>query len=164
MGACIVVAVAENNVIGKNNNLIWHLPADLKHFKNITTGHHIIMGRKTYESIGRPLPNRTTVIVTRNANYQAEGCIVVNSLPAAFEVAQGDEQPCVVGGAEIYKQAMEQKLVDVLYFTRIHHRFDGDTFFPEVSPDQWEIASEEPHQPDEKNKYHYTFIKYVRKK
>lgn len=164
MEVCIVVAVAENNVIGKDNDLIWYLPADLKHFKNITTGHHIIMGRKTYESIGKPLPNRTTVIVTRNTDYKAEGCIVVNSLPAAIEVAKSDEQPCIVGGAEIYRQAMGQQLVDVIYFTRIHHEFDGDTYFPEVSSDNWEIASEEPQQPDEKNKYHYTFIKYVRKK
>lgn len=164
MEVCIVVAVAENNVIGKDNDLIWHLPADLKHFKNKTTGHHIIMGRKTYESIGKPLPNRTNVIITRDIDYKAEGCIVVNSLEAALEVAKSDDRPCIVGGAEIYRQAMEKELVDVLYLTRIHHEFDGDTFFPEIAEDKWEIESEEPHQPDEKNKYHYTFLKYVRKK
>lgn len=162
MEVCIVVAVAENGVIGKDNDLIWHLPADLKFFKNTTTGHHIIMGRKTYESIGKPLPNRTTIIITRKTDYTAEGCIVVNSLQDALAAVKNDDQPCIVGGAEIYRQAMD--VTDVIYLTRIHHSFEGDTYFPEIPEDKWVVESEEPHQPDEKNKYPYTFTKYVRKK
>ena len=157
----IVVAADENNVIGKDNQLIWHLPADLKHFKQITMGHPIIMGRKTYESIGKPLPGRTTIIITRQDGYEAEGCIVVNAIQEAIEKAkQLDEQAYLIGGAEIYKQALE--LTDTIYLTRIHHRFEGDTFFPEIKEDEWKSVSEEQHEPDEKNKYSYSFIKLER--
>ena len=158
----LVVAIAENNVIGKDNQLIWHLPADLRHFKNITMGHPIIMGRKTYESIGKPLPGRTTIIITRQPDYNAEGCLVVNSVQEAVAGAKKlDEQAYIIGGAEIYRQALD--LTDTIYLTRIHQSFNGDTFFPELKPDMWETVSEEHHEPDEKNKYSYSFIKFERK-
>jgi dihydrofolate reductase len=157
----IVVAVAENNVIGKDNQLIWHLPADLKHFKNITMGHPILMGRKTYESIGKPLPGRTTIIITRQSDYKAEGCIVVNSIDKAItEAKKLDDCACIIGGAEIYRQSLD--LTDTIFITRIHHKFDGDTFFPEIKYAEWETINEEHFEPDEKNKYRYSFIELKR--
>jgi len=158
----IVVAVAENNVIGKDNQLIWHLPADLRFFKNLTMGHPIVMGRKTYESIGKPLPGRTTVIITRQHDLEAPGCIVVNSIDEAIAQAQTiDQDVYIIGGAEIYKQALSK--VDTIYLTRVHHTFEGDTFFPEIVESQWEVVSEEKHEPDEKNKYSYSFVTLKRK-
>jgi len=158
----IVVAAAENNVIGKDNQLIWHLPADLKHFKQITMGHPILMGRKTYESIGKPLPGRTTIIITRQPDYEAAGCIVVNAVQEAVEEARKlDDQAYIIGGAEIYRQALN--VTDTIYLTRIHHKFEGDTFFPEINDDEWKVVSEEHHEPDEKNKYSYSFIQLERK-
>ncbi len=122
----IIAAVAKNNALGKNNDLIWRLPADLKRFKKITLGHHVIMGRKTFESLGRPLPNRTTIIVSRNKTYQVDGCIVVNSLEEAISAAQEDQNPFILGGGEIYKQAL--LLADILDLTLVHHSFeDADT-------------------------------------
>jgi dihydrofolate reductase len=159
----IVVAVAENNVIGKDNQLIWHLPADLRHFKQKTMGHPMIMGRKTFESIGKPLSGRTTIIVTRQEDFQAEGCIVVNSLEAA--IAKGkeldSEHVSIVGGAEIYRQSLP--FVDTIYLTQVHHTFDGDTFFPVINEEEWKEISAEQHEPDEKNKYAYTFTELRRK-
>jgi dihydrofolate reductase len=153
----IVVAIAENNVIGKDNQLIWHLPADLRYFKNLTMGHPILMGRKTYESIGKPLPGRTTVIITRQQDFKAPGCIVVNSINEAISQAQTiDQDVYIIGGAEIYKQALGK--TDTIYLTRVHHAFEGDTFFPEIDEANWEVTSEEKHEPDEKNKYSYSFI------
>lgn len=159
----IVVAIAENNVIGKDNQLIWHLPADLRHFKQKTIGHPMIMGRKTFESIGKPLPGRTTIIVTRQEDYQVEGCIVVNSVEEALGKGKAldSEQVSIVGGAEIYKQALPH--VDMIYLTEVHHTFDGDTFFPELKKEEWQEVSSESHQPDEKNKYAYTFKELLRK-
>lgn len=158
----IVVAVAENNVIGKDNQLIWHLPADLRFFKNLTMGHPILMGRKTYESIGKPLPGRTTVIITRQQDFEAPGCIVVNSIDDAIEEAQTINQDVyVIGGAEIYRQALPK--TDTIYLTRMHHTFDGDTYFPELNEADWEVTSEERYEPDEKNKYSYSFITLQRK-
>ena len=158
----IVVAADENNVIGKDNQLPWHLPADLRHFKHLTMGHPILMGRKTFESIGKPLPGRTSIVITRQPDYEAEGCVVAHSLEEAIELAtQQDEKVCIIGGAEIFKQALA--VADTLYFTRIHAIFDGDTFFPEISEQAWEQVSAERHQPDEKNKYSYTFKEYRRR-
>jgi dihydrofolate reductase len=158
----IVVAVADNNVIGKDNQLIWHLPADLKHFKSITMGHPMIMGRKTFDSIGKPLPGRTSIIITRQQDFKAEGCIVVNSVQEAIAKARElDDTVCIIGGAEIYKQAMP--LVDTIHLTRVHHTFEGDTFFPELQPEDWETVSEVQHEPDEKNKYKYSFLELKRK-
>jgi dihydrofolate reductase len=158
----IVVAVAENNVIGKDNQLIWHLPADLRFFKNLTMGHPILMGRKTYESIGKPLPGRTTVIITRQQDFEAPGCIVTNSVDEAIaEARKLDQDIYIIGGAEIYKQALAK--VDTIYLTRVNHTFDGDTFFPEIDEKNWEVESEEKHEPDEKNTYSYSFITLKRK-
>lgn len=156
----IIAAVAKNNALGKDNQLIWHLPADLKRFKKITLGHHIIMGRKTFESLGKPLPNRTTIIVTRNTNYSAEGCIVVNSLDEAINTAKVDKNPFILGGAEIYKQALE--IADVLDLTLVHYEFEADTFFPKINFNNWKEVSREDFKADDKNKYDYSFVKYLR--
>jgi dihydrofolate reductase len=155
----LVVAMAENNVIGKDNKLIWHLPADLKHFKQITSGHPIIMGRKTFESIGKPLPNRTNIIVTRQTELEVAGCLVANSLAEALMLAQQlDSEVFVIGGAEIYQQALF--LADTIYVTKVHHSFEGDTFFPEIDSVLWQEVSREKHEPDEKNSYPYSFVTY----
>ncbi|MFC5271932.1 dihydrofolate reductase [Adhaeribacter terreus] len=153
----LVVAMAENNVIGKNNQLIWHLPADLKHFKNLTSGHPIIMGRKTYESIGKPLPNRTNIVITRQEDYKPEGVLVAHSLSEGLMLAQQlDTNIFVIGGAEIYKQAMF--LADTIYLTEVHHEFEGDTFFPEIDTLLWVETEREEHKADEKNPYDYAFV------
>jgi len=153
----LVVAMAENRVIGKNNQLIWHLPADLKHFKNLTTGHPIIMGRKTFESIGKPLPNRTNIVVTRQEDFRPEGCLVAHSLSEALMMAQQlDAEIFVIGGAEIYKQAMF--LADTIYLTEVHQEFEGDTFFPEIDTLLWIETDREEHKADEKNPYDYDFV------
>ncbi|WP_242920474.1 dihydrofolate reductase [Pontibacter liquoris] len=158
----IVVAVAENNVIGKDNQLIWHLPADLKHFKQITMGHPMLMGRKTYESIGKPLPGRTTIIITTQPDYTAAGCLVAHSIEEALKTGRElDQQLYLIGGAEIYKQALPH--VDTIYLTRLHHTFEGDTYFPELKAEDWQVVSEENHTPDEKNKYSYSFVELRRK-
>jgi dihydrofolate reductase len=159
----IIAAIANNSALGKDNDLIWYLPADLKRFKKVTTGHHILMGRNTYESIGKPLPNRTTVIITRNSNYKAEGCIVVNSIEKAIEVAKEDEHVFVIGGAQIYKQAMEADLVDQLDITLVHQDFEADVFFPEIKTAIWKEASRENFEADEKNTYNYSFISYKKR-
>ncbi|MFO7828393.1 MAG: dihydrofolate reductase [Bacteroidales bacterium] len=158
----IIVAVAENNVIGKDNDLIWHLPRDLKHFKETTTGHYIIMGRKTFESNGRPLPNRTNVVITRDKNYSAEGCIVVHSLEEAIKEAKSDPEAFIIGGGKIYELALP--LVDRIYLTKIHHYFDGDTYFPEIDMDRWEVTDKLDFVPDEKNKYPFSILVLDRKK
>lgn len=158
----IVVAAAENNVIGKDNGLVWHLPADLRHFKQITMGHPILMGRKTYESIGKPLPGRTSVIVTSQEDYAADGCLVAHSLQEAIEQAKAlDENIYIIGGAEIYKKALP--LTDTIYLTRLHHVFDGDVYFPELDEKEWETVEQEHHEPDEKNKYSYSFLTLKRR-
>ena len=156
----IIAAIAENNALGKDNDLIWHLPADLIRFRKTTTGHHIIMGRKTYESIGKPLPNRTTVIITRNPNYKASGCIVVNSLDAALEIAKEDDSPFIIGGAQIYKEAIEK--VDQLDITEVHYQFEADAFFPEIDTTVWKETKREYFSKDEKNNYNYSFVSYTR--
>lgn len=157
----IIAAVADNYALGKNNQLIWNLPADLKRFKKITSHHHVIMGRKTFESLGKPLPNRTTIIISRKKNYKAEGCVVVNSLKEALQAAKEDNNPYILGGAEIYKQAME--FADKLDITFIHHDFEADVFFPEINKTVWEETSREFFKADEKNKYDYSFVSFKRK-
>ncbi|MHC2993313.1 dihydrofolate reductase [Pontibacter sp. HJ8] len=159
----IVVAIADNHVIGKDNQLIWHLPADLRHFKQKTMGHPMIMGRKTFDSIGKPLPGRTTIIVTRQQNFEAAGCLVAHTVQEAIDMGRelDTEQVSIVGGAEIYKQAMP--FVDTLYLTRVHHTFEGDTYFPELPEKEWQQISAEHHESDEKNRYSYSFIELRRK-
>ena len=157
----IVVSKASNNVIGAKNDLIWHLPNDLKHFKNITSGHPIIMGRKTFESLGRPLPNRTNIVVTRDQNWSAENIEIETSLSKAIEAAQKiDQDIYIIGGGNIYKQAME--FADVLYITEVHHEFDGDTYYPEIDSDEWEEVEREDFKKDEKHPYAYSFVTYKR--
>ena len=159
----IIVAAGENNAIGKDNDLIWHLSDDLKRFKRLTNGHHIIMGRKTYESFPKPLPNRTHVVITRQDNYKVpDGVIVVNNLEDAIDASRNDNQPFIVGGGEIYKQSMT--LADKLEITRVHESFEGaDTFFPEIDPIMWEEASNVYHDKDENHKHAFSFITYKRK-
>jgi dihydrofolate reductase len=151
-----IVAASENNVIGKDNQLLWHLPDDLKHFKRTTKGHHVIAGRKTFESQGNPLPHRTNIIVTRNPDYRAEGCIVVNSLDRALELAQADDEPFIIGGEQIYRMALP--LVERIYLTRVHAEFEGDTFFPELDMDQWKEISRDYYSKDERNEYPFSII------
>ena len=151
----IVVAIADNYAIGKNNQLLWHMPADLKHFKQITTGHTVIMGRKTYDSVGKPLRNRRNIIITRQ-DITIEGCEVVKSIDDALALSANEEEVFIVGGAEIYKIAMDK--TDRIYLTIIHHSFDADTFFPEIDCMKWKETAREDHQPDEKNKFPYSFI------
>jgi len=152
-----IVAVAKNNVIGKDNDIPWYLPADLKYFKKITTGHHIIMGRKCYESIGRPLPKRTNVVVTRNPFFIATGCLITHNIAEAVDLAKANEETevFIIGGGQIYEIAMPY--IDRLYLTEVEVTVDGDIFFPEIDTDLWELTSEEKHSADEKNEYDYTF-------
>jgi dihydrofolate reductase len=157
MTISIVVAADENYGIGKDNQLPWHLPADLKHFKDFTIGYPIIMGRKTFDSVGKPLPKRRNIVITTQ-NLQIEGCEVVHSIDEAFKICKGEEKIAIVGGATIFEQSME--FVDVIHFTRIHHTFEADTFFPVINPDKWTQADIERHEPDEKNLYPYSFITY----
>lgn len=151
----IVVAIAQNKAIGKNNQLLWHLPADLKHFKEITSGHTIIMGRKTYDSIGKPLPNRRNIVITRQA-LQLPGCEVVPSLNAALALCQNETELYIIGGAQIYKEALP--LTDTIYLTEVHQSFEADTFFPEICPEEWEEILRQNHAPDEKNALSYSFV------
>ncbi|MBR2088846.1 MAG: dihydrofolate reductase [Fibrobacter sp.] len=158
-----IVAVSENNVIGRDGHLPWHLSLDLKRFKAITTGHAIILGRKNYEDIGRPLPNRTNYVLTRNKDFQAPGCIVCSSLGEAIEAARnaGETECFIIGGAAVYREAMP--LVDKLYFTKVLAHVDGDVFFPEWQS-EFTKESEEQFQADEKNDYPTIYQVWVRKK
>ncbi|MEA2093665.1 MAG: dihydrofolate reductase [Pseudomonadota bacterium] len=160
MKISIVVAMAANCVIGRDNQLPWHFPADLRHFKKITIGKPVIMGRKTHESIGRALPERTNIVMTRNADYVAPGCVVVHSLEEAFRVAAHNEEVMVIGGAEFYRQVLPE--ADTLYLTKIHHEFEGDTFFPELNSTEWREVERIDCEPDEKNPHHYSFIQLER--
>jgi len=157
----IIVAIAENNVIGKDNTLIWHLPADMKFFKEKTTGHCIITGRKNYESIPekfRPLPNRTNIVVTRQTNYNAPGAIVVGSIEEALITSKqtGETEIFIIGGADIYKQCLN--LADRVYLTQIHQLFEGDAFFPELDSSKWKETKRTKGITDEKNKYDHDFL------
>ena len=156
----LIAAVAENNALGKDNQLLWHLPDDFKRFKNLTSGHYIIMGRKTFESFPKPLPNRTHVIITRQKDYAPDGCIVVNSLAEAVSICPKDEEVFVIGGGEIYHQAI--KLADKIDVTKVHYHFDADTYFPEIDSKLWKVVSEEFHPRDEKHAFDFTFTTYER--
>ena len=155
-----IVARADNGVIGKDNGLIWHMPHDLKFFKETTSGHYVLMGRKSYESVGKPLPNRLNIIITRNTNYSVEGALVVHSLQEALELAEKQQQQevFILGGGEIYRQALEKKWVDKIYLTEIKDTFEGDTFFPELNPDEWNETKREEFQADHKNPHDYAFV------
>jgi len=157
----MIAAAAENRALGKDNQLVWHLPNDFKRFKNLTTAHHIIMGRKTFESFPKPLPNRTHIIITRQADYQAEGCIVVDSIEKAIEKCPKGEDSFIIGGGEIYQLAMP--FSDKIELTVVHHTFDADAFFPEINLKEWELVSSDFQAKDEKHLYDYTFETYIRK-
>lgn len=159
----VIVATDLNNGIGKNNQLLWHLPADLKFFKNTTTGHSIIMGRKTFESIGKPLPNRTNIIITRNKELKIEGCIVVKSIEDAINYCKeiNETEAFIIGGGEIYQQAIH--LADKIYLTKVLHTFDADTFFYELDKNTWKLNSQEDFKKDEKNAFDFSFQVWERK-
>ena len=162
----LIVAVSENGVIGKDNDLIWHLPKDMRYFKETTLGHHIIMGRRNFESIPhkfRPLRSRVNIIVTRNKDYTAKDCIIVNSIESAIDYSKSnkEDEVFIIGGGEIYKQSMQKNLVDKIYLTRVHADFDGDTFF-ETPSSNWIIKSEVKKKKDEKHLFDYTFLVYTK--
>ena len=156
----LIVAVAKNNVIGGDNKLLWHLPADLRHFKNVTMDHTIIMGRKTFESVGKPLPGRRNIIVTRNEDFEAEGCTIVNNMQAAVDLCKKENEVFIIGGADIFRQSMNA--ADKIYLTRINHEFKGDVFFPELNFSDWKLVKYLKFHADEKNKYEYSFAEYER--
>lgn len=159
----IISAIAKNNEIGKNNGLLWDMPVDLKHFKEITSGHPIIMGQKTFESIGRPLPNRKNLVLTLDENFKAEGVKTFHSLVGINDFIQkSDEEFFVIGGGQIYRLFMSS--ADKLYITHVDGDFpDADTYFPIIEESKWQKVKEEKHEPDEKNKYAYSFIEYTKK-
>ena len=154
----LIAAASENNIIGKDNKLIWRLSDDLKHFKELTKGHFVIMGRKTFESMPKALPNRTNVIITRKTDYKVENAIVVNSLEKALKVAESDNQPFVIGGGEIYKLSME--IADRIELTRVHTSIEGDTSFPEIDLEKWQEVKNEKRLKNEKNEYDFSFLRY----
>ena len=158
----IIVAVSENNVVGKENKLPWKLSADLKRLKSLTMGHHIIMGRKTWESLGKALPGRINVVITTDKNFKAEGGVVVHSLNEALAFSSADDEIFIFGGGKIFKEAMP--LVNKIYITRVHSIIDGDTFFPVLDRSDWKEISREDFKADEKNQYNYSFVTLVRKK
>jgi dihydrofolate reductase len=152
-----IVAIGKNNVIGKDNQIPWYLPNDLKWFKKQTLGHAVIMGRKCFESIGRPLPKRTNIIITRDIFYLAQGCEVVHSLSEALQLAQneGETEAFIIGGGEIYQQSMD--ICDKIYLTEVEIDAEGDVFFPNLNPSEWQVTFEETNLKDEKNEWDYTF-------
>ena len=153
----IVVAVADNRVIGQQGELPWHLPADLRHFKTLTLGHPIVMGRRTYDSIGRPLPKRRNIVVTRQLDWTAPGCEVAHTLTEALDLArQTDEEVFVIGGGEIYREALPG--ADVVHLTEVHHDFEGDAFFPDLSPGEWREETRERHEPDAQHAHAFSFV------
>ena len=153
----IIVAASENNVIGKDNRLPWHLPADLKYFKNTTWAMPIIMGRRTFESIGKPLPGRHNIVITRNKDYKANGATVVSNLNEAVKAAESDDvnEFFIIGGAELFNTTLDQ--AQKIYLTRVHASIDGDVFFPALNEEKWKLVSEKNMEADEKNEYALSF-------
>lgn len=155
----VIVAVAENGVIGDKNTLLWHISEDLRNFKRVTSGHPVIMGRKTFDSLGRPLPNRTNVVITRQ-NLEIEGCKVVHSLEEALSLFSPEEELFVIGGAQIYAEALP--LADRFYLTRVHHAYEGDTSFPKWNESEWTLLESERFERGEKYEYPFTIEIYER--
>jgi len=156
----IIVAMAENRTIGRDNRLPWHLPADLRHFKQLTMGKPVLMGRRTHESIGRALPERTNIVISRDRNYTAPGCIVAHSLDRALEAAADGAEVMVIGGTELYRQLLPR--ADRIYLTLVHAEFEGDAFFPELAAEEWREAERTDCPPDEKNPWPYSFVRLDR--
>jgi len=157
----IIAAAGENNELGKDNDLVWHLPDDFKRFKQLTTGHHIIMGRKTFESFPKLLPNRTHVVITRKKDYKKEGAVVVNSMKEALKKAEGDTQPFIIGGGEIYKMGLD--FAEKIELTRVHGTFSADTFFPEIPENNFSLIEEIEHEKDGHHDYSFTYQTFLRK-
>ena len=158
----LIAAAAERNELGKDNDLVWHLPLDFKRFKKLTSGHCIIMGRKTFESLPGILPKRKHIVITRQTNYKAEGVVVVSSLEDAIELAKSeDESPFIIGGGEIYKQSIE--IADAIELTRVHTNVEADTFFPEIDEQKWVLTNEETIKKDDKHKFDFSFLTYKRR-
>lgn len=167
MDISLIAAVSRNKVIGRNNDLPWHLPDDMKFFMQTTSGHHVIMGRKNYDSLPqkfRPLPNRVNIVVTRQKDFKAPGCTVVNSINEGITIAKeaNESELFIIGGAEIYKAALPN--ATYLYLTEIRADIDGDTYFPDFDQTEWKEISRKPHSSDEKHKYSFDFVIYQRKK
>lgn len=156
MRIALIAALANNRVIGRENRLPWRLSADLRHFKSLTMGKPVIMGRNTYESIGKPLPGRSNIVLTRDAQYRAPGCRVVHSLEQALEAAAGHAEVMVIGGAELYRQTIDA--AQRLYLTRVKADVQGDAVFPEIDPRQWRELQRESHRGDDNNEYDYDFL------
>ena len=156
----LICAMDRNRLIGKNNSLPWHIPADLAFFKRTTMGKPVIMGRKTYESIGKPLPGRSNIIVTRNSSLSFPGCDIASGIDHAIALAQDSHEVMIIGGASLYRQSLDK--ANQIYLTLIHHGFSGDTWFPEIDPDRWKQANREDFQADSTTSYPYSFIKYTR--
>jgi dihydrofolate reductase len=160
----LIVAKTENHVIGQDNQLLWHMPKDMQHFRHTTKGHHVIMGRKTFVAINKPLPGRQLIIVTRNPNYRVSGCIVVHSITAALAVAEqmGEPEVLIAGGGEIYQATLA--LADKIYLTEIKAKLEGDAFFPIIHANEWEEVKRIHHPADEKHRYAYNFVELIRRR
>jgi len=157
----LIAAAGENNELGKDNDLVWHLPDDFKRFKQLTTGHHIIMGRKTFESFPKPLPNRTHIVITRNPNYKKEGAVVTNSMESALEIAKNDNEIFIIGGGEIYTLGLN--FATKIELTRVHANFDVDTYFPNIPQEDWKLTNEVFHDKDERHQHSFTYQTFIRK-
>lgn len=157
----VIAAAAENDALGINNQLLWHLPDDFKRFKQLTTGHHIIMGRKTFESFPKPLPNRTHIVISRQSDYKREGAIVVNSLEEALRIVPSDQDVFIIGGGEIYSLGV--MIADKIELTRVHSDFNADVFFPAIDTKKWELVSREFHDKDDHHQHAFTFETYLKK-
>ncbi len=157
----LVAAAGNNNVIGGNNRLLWKMPTDMKFFMNLTMNHSVIMGRKTYESFGKPLKNRKNIIITRDKTLLIEGCEVVHSLDEALLLVKGEEEVFIIGGAEIYRQSMS--IANKIYLTRIYGDFEGDAYFPDINQEKWLQTRIAEHPADEKNPYPFAFLEYIKK-
>lgn len=157
----MIAAAAENNALGKDGKIVWHLPNDYKRFRRLTTGHHIIMGRKTYESLQKPLPNRKHVIITRQKDYRAEDCIVVDTMQKALDACPKEEDSFIIGGGEIYTIGISYS--DKIELTRVHGTFEADAFFPEIDEQEWRLENSEFNEKDDSHNYEYTYQTFVRK-
>ena len=157
----LIAAVGLRNELGKDNQLLWHLPNDFKHFKELTSGHHVIMGRKTFESLPGILPNRTHIVISRNPAWHKEGVLLASSLDAAFNLVPAGEQAYVIGGGEIYRQALPHS--DRIELTRVETQMEADTFFPEINPEEWKLVAEEAHPADESHAYAYRFQRFEKR-
>lgn len=156
----LIVAMDQKRLIGRDNQLPWHLPADLRYFKATTLGKPVVMGRKTFESIGKPLPGRRNIVISRNTEFTAPGCDIVSSIDEALAQCSAEAEVMLIGGASLYAQTLER--ADCLYITRIHHEFDGDTWFPEFDLARWQVEKQDDFDPDHDNPYPYSFIKFKR--